>query len=133
MYPDPETMRWLRQRGAEERVRENLQMAADQLAAEMERSIGTEAASAMAWELAAQFIPASTVMTELVQQLAAGERADAAGLDITGRFLRAHPEVLAQLRGAARSLEDPNEQEIFNTLLARALSVVPEAPRDSEA
>lgn len=125
-YPDPDAMRWLRERGAEQRARRNLQAAADQLAAEMEHSVGREIAQAMAWELAAQFIPASVVMTELVQQLGAGERADASGLEIAGRFLRAHPDVLAQLRDAARTLKDPNEQETFNTLLARALSLAPE-------
>lgn len=127
MQPDPDTMRWLRLRGAEERTRRNLETAAEQLAAEMEYSVGTEVARAMAWELAAQFIPASTVMTELIQQLAAGERADTTGLEIAGRFLQSHPDVLSQLRDAARTLNDPNEQETFNTLLARALSMARES------
>lgn len=124
-------MRWLRERGAEQRARRNLQAAADQLAAEMEDSVGREIAQAMAWELAAQFVPASAVMTELVQQLIAGERADASGLQIAGRFLREHPDVLAQLRDAARTLDDPNEQETFNTLLARSLSLAPDTHGDA--
>ena len=122
-----EALQWLRARGVEERTQENLQQAAEQLAAEMEDTLGPDVARAMAWELAVQFVPASAVMTELVQQLAAGQRADQDGLKIAGRFLRAHPDLLMQLRGAARAVDNPNEQETFNTLLARALSLAPES------
>ena len=127
MESNPEVaMQWLRARGAEERTQENLKQAAEQLATEMEGMLGPEVARAMAWELATQFVPASAVMTELVQQLAAGQRADDDGLRIAGHFLRAHPDLLVQLRGAAREVENPNEQETFNTLLARALSMAPD-------
>lgn len=118
-------MQWLRRRGAEARTQENLRQATEQLASEMQATLGEDMAHAMAWELASQFVPASGVMTELVQQLAAGERADSEGLRIAGRFLRTHPDLLNQLREAARGVKDPNEQETFNTLLARALSLVP--------
>ena len=124
-------MQWLRQRGVEARTQEHVKQAAEQLASEMQSTLGPEVARAMAWELAAQFVPASAVMTELVQQLVAGERADDDGLRIAGRFLRDHPDLLAQLRGAARSVDDPNEQETFNTLLARALSLAPD-PTDEQ-
>lgn len=127
-----EAMRWLRERGVERRAQENLKQAAEQLAADMQETLGPEIAHAMAWELAAQFVPASAVMTELVQQLAAGERADHSGLKIAGRFLRAHPDLLAQLREAARGVADPNEQETFNTLLARALSLAPDEDQDRD-
>lgn len=59
-----------------------------------------------------------TVMLELGKQLVAGEPMDRGGLRLLARFLERNPEAMGYLR--KHQPADPEQAELFNTLLARA-------------
>ena len=125
-------MAWLRARGADRSTEAKLEVVTGELSSHMAGALGEDLAREIAWELAIQFVPATAVINELVRELSTGKRADRRGLELTGHFLRKHPDLLGHLRASVGELDDLNEQEIFNALVARALSLTREADGEAE-